>query len=69
MELQTSTLMVIPEPTHSKEIIDRHSRKVQICNTTHFRLIESRNNVLESLVADDSINNLDAVLKTSDLQN
>ena len=63
-ELRTRKIMVIPEPTHSQEILDRHMRKVQLRNTTHARLIEARNKVLESLAADDDINNLDAVLKT-----
>ena len=44
-------------------------RKVQLSNTTHARLIEARNKVLESLAADAVINNLDAVLKTSEIQN
>ena len=30
MELQTRTLMVIPEPTHIQEILDRHMRRVQL---------------------------------------
>ena len=67
--LQTRILMVIQDPTHSQWIIDRHSRKVQLRNTTHARLIEARNKILESLAADAAINNLDYVLKTAYLQN
>ena len=33
-------------------MLDRHMRKVQLCNTTHVRLIEARNKVLELLTAD-----------------
>ena len=61
--------MVILDTTHSQEILYRHSRKFQLHNTTHDRLRESRNNVLEPLAADSAINNLDDVLKTAELQN
>ena len=63
-ELETSTLMVIPEPTHSQEILDRHMRKLQLHKTIHDRLREASNKFLELLAADAAINNLDAVLKT-----
>ena len=43
--------------------------KVQLRNKKHARLREARNKVLESLAADAAINNQDAVLETSDLQN
>ena len=69
MELQTRTLMVIPEPTHSEEILDTKMCKVQLRNIAHARLRESRNKVLEFLAADAAINNLDAALKIPDLQN
>ena len=69
MELQTRTLMVIPEPTHIQEILDRHMRRVQLWYKTHARIRESREKVLKSLAADAAINNLDAVLKTSEIQN
>ena len=61
--------MMIPEPNQSQEIFDRHMHKVQLRNTNHARLRESRNKVLESLSSDSAINNLDYVLKTSDIQN
>ena len=38
--------MVIPDPTHSQEILYRHMCKVQLRNTTHARLREARNKVL-----------------------
>ena len=60
--------MVIPEPTQSQEILYRHVCKVQLCNITHARLKEARNNVLESLAEDVAIKNLDAVLNTEDIQ-
>ena len=43
--------------------------KVQLQNTTHAMLREARNKVLESLASDAAINNMDAVLKTAELQN
>ena len=61
--------MVIPEATHSLEILDRHMRKVQLRNTTHASLREFKINFLESLAAYAAINNLDAVLKTADIHN
>ena len=61
--------MATPEPAHSQKILDRHLCKVQLRNTTHARLRESRNKVLESLAEDYAINNMDAVLKTSEIQN
>ena len=69
MELQTRTLMVIPEPTHSEEILDTKMCKVQLRNIAHARLRESRNKVLELLAADAAINNPYDVLKTADTQN
>ena len=68
-EFRTRTLMVIPNPTHSQEILDIHRHKAQLRDTTHARLREARNKVLELLVADYAINNLDAVLKTAAIQN
>ena len=65
--LQTRMLMVITEPNHSHDILDRHMRKVQLRNTTHARLREARNKVLELLAADAAINNMYDVLKTSDI--
>ena len=61
--------MATPEPAHSQKILDRHLCKVQLRNTTHARLRESRNKVLESLEADAAIINLEAVLKKADIQN
>ena len=61
--------MVIPDPNHSQEILDRHSQKIQLLNTTYTRLREARNKVLWSLAEDAAINNLDSVLKKSYLQN
>ena len=61
--------MVISEPTHSQEILYKHMCKVQLCNTTHTRLREARKKFLELLAADAAINNLDAVLKTAEIQN
>ena len=61
--------MVIPEPNQSQYILGRHTHKVQLFNTTHARLREARNKVLELLAADADINNLDALLKTAELQN
>ena len=63
------TLLVIPEQIQMLYILERHIRKVQLCNTTHDRLRESRNKCLESLIAYSAINNLDAVLKTSYIKN
>ena len=60
--------MVIPETTHIQEILDRHIHKVQLRNTAHASLIESRSKILESLALDAAINNLDALLKTVDIQ-
>ena len=60
---------MIPEPTHSQELFHRNMRKVQLRNTTHARLRESRNKVLELLAADAAINNPYDVLKTADTQN
>ena len=59
---------MISYPNHSLEILYRHTRKVQLRNTTHTRLRESRNKVLESLAPDAIINNLYAVLNTAELQ-
>ena len=61
--------MVIPGPTHSQEILDRHTRKFQLLKITHARMREFRNKVLESLAADAAIKNLNAVLKTAEIQN
>ena len=61
--------MVIPEPTQIQEILDRHTCKIQLWNTTHTRLREDRNTFLESLAADNAINNLDDVVKTAELHN
>ena len=44
-------------------------RKVKLFKRTHCRLKESKNKVLELLAADYAINNLDALLKTSEIQN
>ena len=44
-------------------------RKVQMRNTTQTKLREAMKKVLDLLAADDAINNLDAVLKTTDTQN
>ena len=68
-EFQTRTLVVIIEPTQSQEILNIHSPKFQLWNTTHSNLREARNKVLESLEADDAINNLDDVLNTVYTQN
>ena len=56
--------MVITDPTHSQEILDRHTRKVQLSNTTHSMMGEYRSKILESLESDAAIKNLDTVLKT-----
>ena len=61
--------MVIKYPNQSQEILERQIRKVQMSNTTHTRMRESRKKVLESLAADAAINNLDAVLKTEEIKN
>ena len=61
--------MVITEPTHSLEILKIHMHKVQLRNTTHARLREARNKVLELLAADDAIKNLGSVLNKVDIQN
>ena len=68
-ELGMRTLMVIPYPTHSKEILGRHMSRVELHNRTHSRLREARNKVLESLAADVEIDTLDVVLKTAETQN
>ena len=60
---------MVPEKTHSQEILDGHMRKLQLRKKNHARLRESRNKVLELLVSDADINNLDAVLKTAEIQN
>ena len=44
-EFRTRTLMVIPDPTHSQEILERHMCKVQLLDKTHVRLREARNKV------------------------
>ena len=44
-------------------------RKVQLGNKTHAMLREVRNKVLELLAEDFAINNMAAVLKTSEIQN
>ena len=61
--------MVITDPTNIQEILDRYMCKVQLQNTTHAMLREARNKVLESLAADAAIKNLNAVLKTAEIQN
>ena len=61
--------MVILEPTHSKDKLDRHMHKVQLLNTTHDRMREARNKFLELLAADSANNNQYAVLKTADIKN
>ena len=61
--------MVIPEPTHSQEILNRHMCKVKMRIITHTRLREARIKVLESLAADAAIKNMDALLKTEDIHN
>ena len=38
-------------------------------NTTHDRLREARNKVVESLAEDTAIKNLDGVLNTAEIQN
>ena len=43
-------------------------RKIQLLNTTHARLRESSNKVLESLAEDSAINNLDDVLNTAEIK-
>ena len=68
-EFHTMLLMVIPDPNHGQEILEIHSRKVQIIDITHSRMRSSINKVLESLVAYAAINNLDVVLNKSELQN
>ena len=68
-EFLTRTNMVIPEPNHIQEIIHRHMHKFELLNKNHARLRESRNQVLELLAAYAAFNNLDAVLKTSEIQN
>ena len=60
---------MILDPTHYQDILYRHLRTVQLCNTIHARMRESSNKVLELLAEDVIINNLDAVLKIADLQN
>ena len=61
--------MFIPDPIQSQYIIDRHSRKFLLHNTTHVRLREATEKVFGSLASYSGINNLDAVLKTTELQN
>ena len=61
--------MFIPDPIQSQYIIDRHSRKFLLYNTTHVRLREATEKVFGSLASYSGINNLDAVLKTAELQN
>ena len=60
---------MIPDPIQSQYILDRHSRKVKLCNTTHVRLREASNKVLESFTADATTNNIYAALKTAEPQN
>ena len=60
--------MVITEPTHSLEILKIHMHKVQLRNTTHARLREARNKVVESLAEDTAIKNLDGVLNTAEIK-
>ena len=62
-------IMLIPESVHRQDILDIHLCKIQPLNTNHSRLRESRENILELLAVDVSINNMDAVLKTPELQN
>ena len=61
--------MVIPELTNIQEILERHMHKFQLRNTTHARLRESINKVLESLASDAAINNLYTALKKVEIQN
>ena len=68
-ELWTRIMMVIPDPVHSQYILYRQLRQIQLHYTTHTSLREARDKILESLAEDISINNLYALLKTSDLQN
>ena len=68
-EFRTTKIIVITKPIHSQEILERNMLKVQLRNPTHARRREARNKVLESLASDAAINNLDTVLKTTELQN
>ena len=45
IELQMRKLMVIKYPNQSQEILERQIRKVQMSNTTHTRMRESRKKV------------------------
>ena len=38
-ELQTRMLILIPDPTHSQEMLDRHTWKFQLRSTTNIRLL------------------------------
>ena len=61
--------MVILDPSHSQEILDKQASKVHISNTSNVRIRQSRQQVLESLVIDVTAGNPDAILKTAELQN
>ena len=61
--------MTIRELTHSQEILEIHTNKVQLRNTANARTREPRNKVLELLAADANINNLDDVSKSEEIQN
>ena len=69
MELRTRMLVVIPEPTHIQDILDWHTRKVQINNKTNSRLQYSRRHVLDLLSSAVTTNNPYSILKIEELEN
>ena len=62
-------LMVIPEPTHSQNILDQNERKYQLQNATNSRLFQARQPLLDLLVEAVAADDPDAILRTAELQN
>ena len=59
-------LTVIPYTAHIKEILDRHTRKVKLNNTTYDRLRQERQHVLDSLAEGVTAKTPDYILKTEE---
>ena len=62
-ELQTRMLMVILEPKNSKEILDWHTRKLQVHNTKNARIWQARQHVLDFLIEAMTFDNPDDIFK------
>ena len=61
--------MVIPDPTHSQEILYRQTRKVQLHHTANDSIRQASQQFLDWIAAPVTDNNPYAILKTSELQN